>query len=451
MKKETELKTGYMGMPELLLPDRKPRKLQTTDFVQDAGVVAPQVLDKLDMYLQKNIAEGVFPGCRVLAAKDGQIFYDKSFGYFTYEKKNPVTAQTLYDVASLTKVLATTLAIMKLYDDKKIQLDKTLGDYLPQYRGTDKGSLVIRDLLLHQAGLKSWIPFYKETLDSATGLLLQAYYSNHKDSNYTLEIAKDIYGARHLPDTVWARIKSSPIENKGHYVYSDLDFYFLAAVVAQVAQMPLEKYVQDNFYQPMGLKNILFNPLTKYNRNHIAPTEQDLFFRRQLIQGYVHDPGAALMGGVAGHAGLFATAGDAAVIFQMLLNNGVYNGKQYLQGQTVQLFTAYNSSSSRRGLGFDKPQPDINDSGPAASRCSGYTFGHQGFTGTCAWADPAQGIIFIFLSNRVYPSAENNQLNRLHVRDTIQDMIYESLGIPVNKNRPAVKVKQLRSGSNLFF
>jgi CubicO group peptidase (beta-lactamase class C family) len=194
----------------------------------------------------------------------------------------------------------------------------------------------------------------------------------------------------------------------------------------------------------MGLKNISYNPLKKYNINRITPTENDLAFRHQLIHGYVHDPGAAMMGGIAGHAGLFATAEDVAAIFLMLQKNGIYNGKRYFTNATVQKFIAYNSYTSRRALGFDKPSQNRDDAGPCGERCSGYTFGHQGFTGTCAWADPENEIVFVFLSNRVHPNAENNAINKMSVRTVVQDYIYEALGIPVNNNRPEVYARQLK-------
>lgn len=400
----------------------------------DAGVTDPKVLDKLDMYMARNIADGVFPGCRVLAARNGRIFYDKAFGYLTYEKTRPVDTNTLYDMASCTKVLATTISVMRLYEQGRIDLDKTLGDYLPQAKGTNKADLKIRDVLLHQAGLKSWIPFYKEMLDE-DGKLKKNYYRKSPKGDYTIPVAKNIYLRSDYPDTVWSRIYASPLENTGKMVYSDLDFYFLAAVVKQVTGKTIDKYAEDEFYKPMGLKRMLYNPLSRFDTLQIAPTEIEIGFRNELIYGYVHDPGAALLGGVAGHAGLFATAHDVAAIFELLLNKGTYGNKRYLKTSTVDLFTAYNSKISHRGLGFDKPLAEEDNGGPAGDRCSGATFGHQGFTGTCAWADPATGIVFVFLSNRVYPSATNTKISKLGVRTTAQDLIYEAMGIPVNHDR----------------
>jgi len=408
----------------------------------DAGVVNLEALDKLNRFIQNSIVSGAFPGCRILAAKNGMVFYNESFGYYTYDKRKEVDNKTLYDVASVTKVLSTTLAVMRLYEQGKLDLNKTVGDYLPQANGTDKAKLRIEDLLMHQAGLKSWIPFYKETLDTAGDLRPDLYRTKEED-NFKTQVANNLYIRDDYKDTIWSRIYTTPLENKGRYVYSDLDFYFLAAIVEKITNTTIDKYVQTQFYKPLGLKAILYRPMEKFDSTTIAPTEYDLFFRHQPIHGYVHDQGAALLGGVAGHAGIFATANDVAVVFQMLLNYGSYKGKQYFRKETVEKFIAYNSTLSRRGLGFDKPQPDRDDAGPTGNRCSGYAFGHQGFTGTCVWADPATGVVFVFLSNRVYPSADNNEINKLSVRTVAQDYIYEALGIPVNHNRPELKKKQV--------
>lgn len=417
----------------------------TKEYIpENAGVTTPAAMDKLRQFIQRSIVDGAFPGCRILAAKNGKVFFNEAFGYYTYDRVKPVDLNTMYDVASVTKVLATTLAVMRLYEEHKLDLYKTVGDYLPWTRGTDKAALRINDLLLHQAGLKSWIPFYKETLDSL-GNLKTELYRTKEEPGFTTPVAKDLFLRNDYKDTIWNRILASPLENKGHSVYSDLDFYFLAAITEQITKTTLDKYVYDQFYKPLGLKRIMYCPLKKNDSAAIAPTEYDLSFRHELVHGYVHDQGAAMMGGVAGHAGIFAGANDVAVIFQMLLNYGAYNGKRYFRKETVAKFIAYGSDISRRGLGFDKPNASRYDAGPAGERSSGYSFGHQGFTGTCVWADPATGILFVFLSNRVYPSAENNLINKLSVRTVVQDYIYEALGYGINHNRPAVKKLQLKN------
>jgi CubicO group peptidase (beta-lactamase class C family) len=422
-------------------------ELRPAKSLAEVGITDPSGLIKADELVQKAIYAGAFPGCRVLAAKDGKIFYDRAFGTMTYdedtyEPAKPVKMNTVYDLASITKIVSTTLAMMRLYEQGKISLDKPLGDYLPITQGTDKAALPLQALLLHQAGLKAWIPFYRSFYDS-TGNLLDAAYRRRPDAQYSIEVAENLYLRNDYRDTVWQMILNSPLENAGRYVYSDLDYYFLAAVVEQVTGKPINRYVEEQFYTPMGLKMIGYLPLQFIKRDLIAPTENDLTFRGQVLQGYVHDPGAALFGGVAGHAGVFATAGDVAAIFQMLLNEGKYRGKTFFRPETIRRFTAYSSYISRRGLGFDKPAPEKYDGGPTDVRCSGYTFGHQGFTGTCAWADPQNGVVFIFLSNRVYPVADNGLINRLSTRTTVQGALYEALGIPEDTKRDEVKALQM--------
>lgn len=444
------------NLPVTVCPDMKsgeqftaqaaiPYDLKKIDNPVAGGIVVPAAIGKLEALMNRCVNERVFPGARVMALQHGKVIYNKSFGYFDYRKQTPVSNNTIYDVASLTKVLSTTLAVMKLYEEGELQLDKRLKDYLPWVAGTDKANLSIRNLLLHQAGLKSWIPFYKETIDPATGELRSDLYRKTASGDFTVPVAESLYLDRNFTDTIWKRILDQPLEITGKYTYSDLDFYFLQKVVEEVSGKSLNAYVQQNFYTPMGLKDIAYRPLKRFPLAQIAPTENDLLFRHQQLQGYVHDQGAALLGGVAGHAGLFATAEDVAAVFQMLQDNGLYKGKRYFKESTVKKFTAYNASGSRRGLGFDKAGNERNDAGPCGERCSGYTFGHQGFTGTCAWADPANGIVFVFLSNRVCPSADNNGINRLNVRTVAQDYLYEALGVPVNKNRPEVYQTQLKS------
>ncbi len=421
----------------------KASTLRKVDFVEDAGVVNSHSLVELSEFMQRSIANKAFPGARIIAAKDGRIFYDEAFGYHDFGKDKRVDLNTIYDVASMTKVMSTTIAVMKLYDEGRLKLENTLGDYLPWTKGTNKSSITIKDLLLHQAGLKAWIPFYKSTLD-AHGQPSASLYSKTLKAGYTVPVANDLFLRDDYPQQVWKEILESPVDSRKRYVYSDLDFYFLAAVVEAITKKPIDQYVDQTFYKPMGLKRISYNAWKKYSAADIAPTEQDVVFRKQLVKGYVHDPGAALFGGVAGHAGLFSTAQDAAAVFQMLLNGGSYNGKRFFKESTVRKFTAYGSSISRRGLGFDKPSNNSSDGGPAGNKVSGHAFGHQGFTGTAGWADPATGVVFIILTNRVNPSAENNQINRLSVRTVAQDYIYEALGLDDNTSRVALHRQQTR-------
>ncbi len=410
----------------------------------DAGVQDPSVLNKLDMFIQRCIADGVFPGCRIMAAKNGKVFYNRCFGYLTYDKQQKVDTNTLYDMASCTKILATTLSVMRLYEEGKIDLDKTLADYLPEAGGTNKAALKVRDILLHQAGLKAFIPFYKDVVDE-DGVPLKKYFRSREKGDFVVPVAKDLYMRNSYRDTIWKKIYASSVDNSGKSVYSDLDYYFLWKIVEKVSGTTIDKYAEQQFYKPLGLNHILYNPLSRFDTLQLAPTEWDVNFRDELVYGYVHDPGAAMMGGVAGHAGIFATAWDVAEIFQMLANKGVYHGTRYFKNSTVELFTGYRSKRNHRGLGFDKPATDEDDGGPAGTRCSGLTFGHTGFTGTCAWADPATGVTFVFLSNRVYPSATNTKIIKQNVRTIAQDYIYESLGLPVVHDRKLVYEKDLDS------
>jgi beta-N-acetylhexosaminidase len=393
-----------------------------------ASVKNPDALKSLDAFLQSCIAQGAFPGCQVLAAKDGEIIYMKNFGYFTYDRMQPVTDSSLYDIASVSKVAATTLAIMKLYEEGKINLHTYLKKYLPFTEGTDKANLTIKDLLTHQAGLKAFIPFYKKTIDPLTGAPRTDLYRSYTDKIFSVPVAPSFYMNKTYEDTIWEEILSSPLDNRGRYVYSDLDFYFLEEVAEAVSGLPIDQYVYENFYRPLGLRSTMYNPWKKNLKSQCVPTENDQYFRFQLIQGYVHDPGTAMLGGVAGHAGIFSNARELAVILQMLINGGEYKGKRYFSKETLQMFTGYRSGISRRGYGFDKPEKARGDGGPASDLCSKTTFGHQGFTGTCAWADPETGITFIFLSNRIYPSADNGLINSLKVRTKAQSFIYEALG-----------------------
>ncbi len=363
-----------------------------------------------------------------MLVKDGRIAYQKAFGSFNYDHSEPVTIQSVYDMASVTKICATTLAIMKLYEQGKINLFKKLGDYLPMVKGTDKEELLIRDVLLHQAGLVPFIPFYKETIDS-TGAPLATLYRPCPSDSFPVSVTGNLYLRSDWTDTMFKRILQSPLGPAGRYLYSDNDFIFLAKIVEAVSGESLDAYVTKNFYRPLGLTSTFFKPMEHIKRESIAPTESEPVFRQQLLRGYVHDPGAAMFGGVAGHAGLFSDAYGMAVLMQLLLNGGEFNGHRYLQAKTISLFTAYQSAGSRRGLGFDKPGKDNykrTDPYPAAS-ASPAAFGHSGFTGTCVWADPACNLVYVFLSNRVTPDATNNKLVKMNVRTNILEAFYKAL------------------------
>jgi beta-N-acetylhexosaminidase len=386
----------------------------------------------IDSICKAAIAKEAFPGCVVLVAKDGKVVYNKSFGHLTYEKKEPVYTETIYDLASVTKICATTMAIMKLYDEGKLDLQKTLGDYLPWVKGSNKASLKIFDIILHQAGLKAFIPFYKETIDSTKGgKPLLSVYAWKVDSAHCVRVAENLYMRGDWIDTIYSRILQSDVGPQNKYIYSDNDFIFMGKVVEAISGMTLDEYVKKTFYEPLKMVTTGFSPRIFFPLNRIAPTESEQIFRKQLIRGDVHDPGSAMFGGVAGHAGLFSDAYDLAVLEQMLLNGGTINGQEFLKKETIDYFTAYHSDISRRGLGFDKPEKNnatIKEPYPCIS-ASPETFGHTGFTGTCVWVDPKYNLIYIFLSNRVNPSSENGKISTFSVRGGIMEAIYHSLGI----------------------
>lgn len=405
----------------------------STAAVNDAGkrILDVSRLVVIDSIANDAIVKGATPGAVVLVAKDGRIVYHKAYGNYTYDKTETVNTESIFDMASVTKVCATTISVMRLYDEGKLDLKKKLGDYLPWVKGTNKESLTIENILLHQAGLVAYIPFFKETIDSA-GVPKPAFYSEAKNDSFGIRVANNMYMRNDWRDTIYKRILESPLGRTGRYIYSDNDFIFLGKIVEAISGMALNDYVENTFYRPMGLTTTGFKPREQYPLQRIIPTEKEKQFRLQLLRGDVHDPGAAMFGGVAGHAGLFSNAYDLAMIMQMLLNGGTINGKRYLLEETVKLFTAYHSDISRRGYGFDKPEKNNRtrpDPYPSLS-ASPQTFGHTGYTGTCVWADPKYDVVFVFLSNRVNPDGgENTKLLRMNVRTNIQEAIYKAMGL----------------------
>ena len=386
------------------------------------------VLNQIDSIANDAIKKHAAPGCVVLVAKDGKVAFEKSYGYTNYDSIEPVNNNMMYDLASVTKVSATTVSVMKLYENGQLDINKTLGDYLPWVKGSDKENIQLKNLLLHQAGLVAYIPFYAETIDK-TGQPLQAFYSHADTGNFSIRVAEDLYMRNDWRDTMYRRMVTSKLGEPNKYLYSDNDFIFLGKVVEAITGKPLQDYVKETFYQPLGMATTTFLPRNYFPVNTIAPTEYDKKWRQQLLRGDVHDPGAAMFGGVAGHAGLFSNAYDLAQLYQMLLNGGEMNGVRYLKKETIDKFTAYSSNVSRRGLGFDKPEKDNvtrKDPYPSLS-ASPSTFGHTGFTGTCVWVDPAYNLIYIFLSNRVTPDGENNTLLKMNVRSNIQEIIYKAI------------------------
>lgn len=404
---------------------------QTTGKTRMSYVIPEEIgidsklLKSVDITVRKYIDQRVFPGCQIIAAKDGEIFYSKSFGFHTYDKSRIVRNTDLYDVASITKIVATTPAVMRLYDEKKLDIDQKASTYLPYLRGTNKESMIIREMMAHQVRLKAWIPFYQFTLinDKPDTSL----YSNIIDEKHSRRVADKLYIDKDYIYIMYDSIISSELTRKNGYLYSDLGFYLLKDMIENIMNKPLEIYVEENFYKPLGV-GTCYLPRERYPLSRIVPTEKDDLFRKQLIHGDVHDQGAAMMGGISGHAGVFSSAKDLAVIMQMYLWGGEYGGSRFIKPETVKEFTRrqFPLNDNRRGIGFDKPAIDGNE-GPACEKASDNSFGHSGFTGTYAWADPDNGLIFIFLSNRIHPSSENKKLITLNVRTDIQQMFYDAI------------------------
>lgn len=393
------------------------------------AAVSKDRFSAIDSIVYDGISKKAFPGCVVLALHNGRIIYNKAFGNYEFGTSPAVSLESIFDLASVTKISATTIAVMKLYEEGKLDLKKRLGNYLPYVRGTNKASLQIEDILLHQAGLVPFITFYRETIDTTTGIPNPAYYSDKAKPGFTIRVAENLYLRNDWEDTIMNRILKSPVGTPNKYVYSDNDFIFLGKIVEEITGMPLNEYVEKTFYRKMGMQTTGFKPRTRFALNKIVPTEQEPHFRRQLIRGDVHDEGASMFGGVAGHAGLFSDAYDLAMLYQMLLNGGELNGERYLKSETIKLFTSYHSTVSRRGYGFDKPEKD-NASRPEpypSLSVSPATFGHTGFTGTCVWADPKYNLVYVFLSNRVNPTRDNPRLGQMNIRPKIQEVIYGSI------------------------
>lgn len=393
---------------------------ETTIDVQKLAVIDSIAIDAIE--------KKAIPGCQILVAKNNQIVFNKAFGSIAGMGSEKVTLSTVYDLASVTKTSATTVAIMKLMEEGKIALDKTIGDYLPWVRDSLKSSITLRNLLLHEAGLYPYIKFY-ESLLKPNGEFKDGLVSAVQDATHSRFISPGKYLLNSWQDSIQQKIMESPLSKSGSYLYSDNDFIFLGQIVEQLTGMNLHEYTTSQFYGPLGMSSTGFLPLQKTGLENIAATEIDAYYRNTLIHGAVHDEGASVMGGIAGHAGLFSNASDLAKLYLMLLNNGYWDNKKYFNKETIQAFTSYQSAISRRGLGFDKPAKDnltSKDPYPSYSAPAS-TFGHTGFTGTCVWADPDNKLLYIFLSNRVYPTRNNKVFAELNIRSKIQEVIYASL------------------------
>jgi beta-N-acetylhexosaminidase len=390
--------------------------------------IPSKTLQKIEEIALNGINESAYPGCQILVAKDGYVIYQKSFGFHTYEKKTPVKNTDIYDIASITKIAATLPLIMQMHSEKELTLNDKIGDFLPYLKGSNKENIIIKDMLAHQSGLRDWIPFYTNTIDK--GQYKSGYYATEKSDEFPLEVAENLFINKSYKDSIRNKIIISKINQPGKYVYSDIGYYLLKDIIELKHKKSMQEVIQEEFYIPMNMNFTTYNPLEKFSKENIVPTEYDMQFRKQLIHGYVHDQGSAMMGGVGGHAGVFSNTNDLAKLMQMYLNKGEYGGKSFIAKETMEEFIACQyckDNGNRRGAGFDKPETKPGVSSPTCDCVSYLSFGHTGFTGTMAWADPRDNLIYIFLSNRVYPDAGNKKLVQKGIRTLIQQVIYDAV------------------------
>lgn len=367
---------------------------------------------------EEAIRERATPGSVVMVVKNGEVIFQQAYGHHTYDKTRPTRVDDIFDMASITKIAATTPVVMTLSEKGVIHLDSTMGHYLMQAQRTNKANVTLREVMLHEAGFIPYIPFYQN--------MEEGDLRTDSSATHAVKVADHAYiKTNYYENVMWPTMLESKRNEGGSYVYSDISMYVMKEVAEHQMGAPIQDYIQEEFYRPLGMKTAGYSPRERFAKDRMVPTEYDKAFRGVLLQGYVHDQGAAMAGGIAGHAGLFATANDLAIFGQMLLNRGRYGGKQYFKPETVDLFTSKQSLSSRRGLGFDRKDPDPTKEYPSALS-SQSTYGHTGYTGTCLWIDPEEQLIYIFLSNRVHPEV-SPKLGGLNIRGRIQDAVYEAL------------------------
>lgn len=382
---------------------------------------------KIDSIAQYTMEQKGAPGMQILIARKGKVVFNKNYGNHTYGSDHAVVENDIYDIASVTKILATLPLVMELEDQMLVNLNDPLGKFNSRFTNTNKSEITLKEMLSHYAQLKPWIPFYLYTLDTVDRKPLKQFYSKIKNSKFPIEVADHFYASKIVADTIFNRIASSSLLSKKQYKYSDLPYYILKDFIEDYYNKDLNELTQDHFYRSLGMNHTGYLPLKRFPKNQIVPTENDTLFRRQLIQGYVHDQGAAMQGGIGGHAGLFSNANDVAKMMQMYLQKGSYGDKTYFSTSTFDRFNTsyYEKNDVRRGVGFDKPQ--LDEIGPTCGCVSRESFGHSGFTGAYTWADPDKEIVYVFLSNRVYPDAGNRFLIKENIRTNIQQIIYDSI------------------------
>lgn len=385
---------------------------------EEVGVNIAELENPIDSIAAEAISKRATPSAVIMVVKDGKVIFNKAYGHHTYDGAVPTKNTDIYDLASITKVTATTPSVMRLVEQGKLNLDSTISNYIPKARETDKKDIKVRQVMLHQAGFVPFIPFFKSIKPEDFSRDSSAAYPVKAGENY-------FFRKNYFRDVMWPKMLNSPVRDTSKYVYSDLSMYFMKEIVEGLSNEHLENYVQENFYRPLGMQTAGYLPLYRFNKNRIIPTEVDTLYRNMLLVGYVHDPGAAMVGGVSGHAGLFASSTDLAIYYQMLLNGGSYGGTQYFKPATVKTFTSKQSTVSSRGYGFDRKR--AGSSYPSAY-ASVNTFGHTGYTGTRVWVDPEYKLVYILLTNRVNP-VTSPLLSDLNISQRVNDAIYHAFHI----------------------
>jgi CubicO group peptidase (beta-lactamase class C family) len=398
-------------------------------------------LNRIDQVVRNGMSNRAFPGCQVVVLKNGTTVYNRCFGTYSYEDSATVEPNTLYDIASLTKTTGTLLAVMKLYEEKKLGLSDSIAGFLPYLSGTDKQALTIADLLFHESGFPASLDCYRLVVekktpaaDSHPSVTMNSNFYQFKtgwvsaqpSEQFPVRVSDSLYVAACFHDSALSLIARTKLLAKS-YRYSCINFILLKEICERISGVPMDRYLDSLFYKPMGLRHITYQPRLSHPVGSIAPTLKRDFLRNGEIRGYVHDPDAAFLGGVSGNAGLFANAGDVAAIHQMLLNQGTWQGVRFLQESTCRVFTTTTSQSGRRGLGFNKPVPSDPKNSPCCPEAPAEVYGHTGYTGTCCWVDPVNKLVYVFLCNRTYPYDQNNKLVRMGIRTSIQEIIYQSL------------------------
>lgn len=403
----------------------------------EAGLDGEFLTAAIDSMINDATQKYAFPGCQILVARNGKIVHHKSYGHHTYRRYTPVENDHIFDLASCSKVMGATIALMKLVEDGMLDLDKPFSDVFPYFKGSNKEDITLREFLAHQGGLQPSISVWNIAFEN--GKFREGLFSYTQSEDYPIEVYKNMWGYKDLRERVYKAVAETKLREK-KYRYSCMSFLCYPYVVESLTGMGYEEFLKKNFYDPLGADAIMLNPAHKYPMKKIMPTEVDTALRNALVQGYVHDESAALLGGISGNAGVFANAESMAKILQMLLNEGTYGGHRYLKRKTVKEWTScqYPENDNRRGLGFDRPTFDnspelsLEDSYPSPS-VSQQSWGHYGFTGTLFWVDPAEDIIYIFLSNRVYPDRGIDRLGHTGVRGKCLEAIYEAIKRYENK------------------